>query len=254
MKCYALTRTDGGVEIMRVLDDNVSLAECLAKWTPQRQAQIVSSRELSAAEEASIASSDRTFRDAWRDSGGIIVHMPTAREIWRDRLRRLRAIVFAILDDLYNRALETGDVAEQARIAAKRQALRDVPADPRIITASTPAELLALPDLIEEAQNVEPPVLPTPEPKSVLLAPATIASFSSVPGASISYQNLTVPGLLATDVIVQAWFSADFAPGTVTYVAERVVSANTIRVRFQKTSTGAVTPTANQVLNVLVRR
>lgn len=95
---------------------------------------------------------------------------------------------------------------------------------------------------------------PPPAPVNILLAPATIASFASVAGAAFSYQNLTVPGLLATDTIVRAWFSADFAPATITYEAERVAGANSLRMRFQKISTGAVVPTANQVLNVQVSR
>jgi hypothetical protein len=256
----AITRSDGGVTILAFVtksfnpdgsvqfERTASIANVNADIVKGRldsvSWRIIPDNEVPA---------DRTFRDAWRDSGTIGFDMPTCREIWRNRLRRLRAIVLAILDDQFNQALEAGDVVEQARIAAKRQALRNVPADPRIVAASTPAQLEALPDLIAEAQAVEPPVLPTPEPKSVLLAPATIASFGSVT-QGFSYQNLTVPGLLATDTILRAWFSADFAPASVTYEAERVVSANTLRMRFQKVSSGASTPTANQVLNVLVRR
>jgi hypothetical protein len=97
------------------------------------------------------------------------------------------------------------------------------------------------------------PVQP-PATGDILLAPATIASFASVAGAAFSYQNLTVPGIQGYDIIVRAWFSADFAPATVTYEAERAIGNNSLRMRFQKISTGAVTPTANQVLNVLVRR
>jgi hypothetical protein len=196
---------------------------------------------------------DRTFRNAWRGGASISVDMPAAREIWRDKLRAERTPVLTDLDGQYQQALEGKNVAQQAAIAAKRQALRNVPADARITAAATPEALKALPDLVAEALNAAPGAS-APDPAVVLLTPATIASFGSVAGAAISYQNLTVPGLLATDTIVRAWFSADFAPGTITYEAERAVGNNSLRMRFQKTSTGAATPTANQVLNVLVRR
>lgn len=256
----AITRSDGGVTIMAFVTKGFNLDGSVQFEREASTANI--NAEIAKAGLDSIGwrvvldndvPSDRTFRNAWRGGAAITVDMPAAREIWRDKLRAERAPHFTDLDGQYQQALESKNVAQQATIAAKRQALRNVTADARITTAATPDALKALPDLVAEALNATPGVV-TPEPAVLLLAPATIASFSSVPGASISYQNLTVPGLLASDIIVRAWFSADFAPSTVTYEAERAAGNNSLRVRFQKTSTGAATPTANQVLNVLVRR
>ena len=86
---------------------------------------------------------DRTFRNAWKDDGGITpgTDMPTARDIHRDRLRAIREPLLLALDADYLRALETNDVLEQRRIAAKKQALRDVTADPAIDAAQTPEAL-----------------------------------------------------------------------------------------------------------------
>lgn len=85
---------------------------------------------------------DYTFRLAWRDTGQKIgIDMPQARNIWRDRMREVRADKLAALDADYLRADESGDVQAKRTIAAKKQALRDVTAHPDIEAAATPEEL-----------------------------------------------------------------------------------------------------------------
>jgi hypothetical protein len=87
---------------------------------------------------------DRTFRDAWQDDpDGVapLVHMPTAREIHRERLRQLRRPVLEWLDVEYVRADEHGDIVQKQAIARRKQALRDVTADPAIDAAETPNAL-----------------------------------------------------------------------------------------------------------------
>ena len=92
--------------------------------------------------DASEIPQDRTFRNAWKDTGASVDHdMPKCRELHRAMLRGLRAPLMAALDAAYMRADEIGDAAEKARIAAKKQALRDVTADPAIAAATTPEEL-----------------------------------------------------------------------------------------------------------------
>lgn len=86
---------------------------------------------------------DRTFRGAWKAGiGTVVVDMPLAREIQRDRLRELRAPQLADLDVEFMRAVESGDAAAQKDIAARKQALRDVTDDPAIDAAKTPEALL----------------------------------------------------------------------------------------------------------------
>ena len=88
---------------------------------------------------------DRYFRNAWKDTGAKLdVDMPKAREIHREHLRARRAPLLAALDTEYMRADEAADVPEKRRIAAKKQALRDVTADPRIDAATTPEALKAV--------------------------------------------------------------------------------------------------------------
>ncbi|MBM3460747.1 MAG: hypothetical protein FJX76_01470 [Armatimonadetes bacterium] len=70
--------------------------------------------------------------------------MPKACEIHRARLRELRTPMLAALDVEWMKALETGDEQKKTQVAAKKQALRDVTADPAIDAADTPAALKAV--------------------------------------------------------------------------------------------------------------
>ena len=86
---------------------------------------------------------DRTFRGAWQFSGSAVdIDMAAARDIHRDNLRQARKPLLDALDVDYMKALEQG--GDTAAIAAQKQVLRDVTADPRIDAAATPDELKAL--------------------------------------------------------------------------------------------------------------
>jgi hypothetical protein len=98
--------------------------------------------------DSSVIPTDRTFRNAWK--ADLSVDMEKAKEIHRQRLRELRKPILEALDVEFMRALEKGDVAAQASLAAKKQALRDVTADPSIANASTPEELkVAVPSVLQ---------------------------------------------------------------------------------------------------------
>lgn len=86
---------------------------------------------------------DNTFVAAFCDQKGKIkVDMPKARGIHRDRLRELRKPLFAALDIQFGQALSREDFKSARAIDIKRQALRDVTADPEIEAADSP-EVLA---------------------------------------------------------------------------------------------------------------
>lgn len=74
----------------------------------------------------------------------ITVDMDKAREIHRQNLRLERAPLLAALDVAYQRADEAGDDAAKADVIARKKALRDLPADPRIDSAKTAEDLLAV--------------------------------------------------------------------------------------------------------------
>jgi hypothetical protein len=96
---------------------------------------------------------DRTFRDAWKPD--LTCDLAKARGIQRDRMRATRKPLLAALDAEYMRADEADDTVKKAEIAAKKQALRDVTADPRIEAATTPEGLKAVwPAVLTEAPVV----------------------------------------------------------------------------------------------------
>ena len=65
---------------------------------------------------------------------GFSVNMAKAREIHKSNIREARAPKLAALDVEFQKALETG--ASTTDIVAKKQALRDAPADSGIDSAS----------------------------------------------------------------------------------------------------------------------
>ena len=67
---------------------------------------------------------------------GFGVDMAKAREIHKTNIRAARAEKFKELDIEFQRAIETNDTSTQASVAAKKQALRDAPADSAISSAS----------------------------------------------------------------------------------------------------------------------
>ena len=71
----------------------------------------------------------------------IKIDMAKAREIHKNNIRSARKDKLADLDVQFQRALETG--ASTTDIVAKKQALRDAPADSAIASASDEAALKA---------------------------------------------------------------------------------------------------------------
>jgi len=72
---------------------------------------------------------------------GFGIDMAKAKEIHKTNIRTAREPKLAELDVQFQRALETG--ASTTDIVAKKQALRDAPADSDIDSASTTDELKA---------------------------------------------------------------------------------------------------------------
>jgi hypothetical protein len=89
---------------------------------------------------------DRTYRDAWADVGtAALVHdLTKAKQIHRTHLRVARQPKLDALDVAYQKADEAGDKAEKKRVAAAKQALRDLPAHPAIDAAQTIEDLRAV--------------------------------------------------------------------------------------------------------------
>jgi hypothetical protein len=76
----------------------------------------------------------------------IIINIDKAKAIKLDALRAERAPKLAALDLAFMRAVEQGDTAKQASIAAEKQALRDV-------------TKVALPDDVASLKDFHPDIL-----------------------------------------------------------------------------------------------
>lgn len=73
----------------------------------------------------------------------IKINLDKAKEIKKDMVRAERSPLLAQLDVEMMRAIESGDTAKQAEIAAKKQALRDATKHPSIVEAQSVEELKA---------------------------------------------------------------------------------------------------------------
>jgi len=88
--------------------------------------------------------SDRHFRDAWSLSGTVISEdMTKAKEIFKDKIREVRAPLLDAEDVVYMKALEADDASAKTASVTKKGKLRDAPAASAIGSADTIAKLKA---------------------------------------------------------------------------------------------------------------
>ena len=88
--------------------------------------------------------SDRAFRGAWSLSGSVISEdMTKAKEIFKDKIREVRAPLLAAEDVTYMKAIEADDSSAKTASATAKTALRNAPAASAISSASTITELKA---------------------------------------------------------------------------------------------------------------
>jgi hypothetical protein len=88
--------------------------------------------------------SDRNFRGAWTLSGNVISEdLATAKTIFKDKIREVRAPLLEAEDVIYMKALEADDASAKTASVAKKKALRDAPAAQAITDADTIAKLKA---------------------------------------------------------------------------------------------------------------
>jgi len=86
--------------------------------------------------------SDRHFRGAWTLSGSTITEdLATSKDIFKNKIREVRASLLAAEDVVYMKALEVDDADAKAASVTKKQALRDAPAASAITNATTITEL-----------------------------------------------------------------------------------------------------------------
>ena len=87
---------------------------------------------------------NRDFRGAWSLSGNVISEdLAKAKEIFRAKIREVRAPLLAAEDVTYMKALEADDADAKAASVAAKAALRDAPAAAAIDAATDIASLKA---------------------------------------------------------------------------------------------------------------
>lgn len=88
--------------------------------------------------------SNRDFRGAWSLSGTVISEdLTKAKEIFKDKIREVRAPLLDAEDVVYMKALETSDTSAQTASVTNKTNLRNAPAASAITDATTIAELKA---------------------------------------------------------------------------------------------------------------
>ena len=88
--------------------------------------------------------SDRHFRGAWSLSGSVISEdMTKAKEIFKDKIREVRAPLLEEEDVVYMKALEADDADAKAASVTKKTNLRNAPAASAITSASSISALKA---------------------------------------------------------------------------------------------------------------
>ena len=88
--------------------------------------------------------SDRHFRGAWSLNGSVISEdLAKAKEIFKDKIREVRAPLLDAEDVVYMKALEAGDTDAQAASVTKKNNLRNAPAASAITNAANIAALKA---------------------------------------------------------------------------------------------------------------
>ena len=88
--------------------------------------------------------SSRLFRDSWSLSGTVITEDVTAaKEIFKDKIREVRASLLKEEDTVFMKALEDDDATARANSKTKKDNLRDAPAASAISSATTIDELKA---------------------------------------------------------------------------------------------------------------
>jgi hypothetical protein len=87
---------------------------------------------------------NRDFRGAWSLSGNVISEdLATAKELFKDKIREVRAPLLDAEDVVYMKAMEADDATAKAASVTKKNNLRDAPAASAIGSASNISELKA---------------------------------------------------------------------------------------------------------------
>jgi len=148
-KAIIVTTLDGSVRVIHK-SPNAKVSWAQVRERAEQDPDVSSARLVSITK----VPSDRYFRGAWRSTGltdDIHIDLPAARNIHIDEIRSIRDEKLKSLDIEMLKAIEVGDTVKQAEIVAKKEALRNMPDDPRFESITDPDELKAfMPEILTE--------------------------------------------------------------------------------------------------------
>lgn len=147
--CIVFKRTqvgDEGVSVIHFDNDKLSVQDALKALPPGVSTyEVVKVSELPARDE---------YRNSWdldNVEKKVKYNLNKAKEIHKEKLRKLREPKLAALDIEYQKADEADDKNEKKKIAAKKQKLRDITDDESIASAQTIEQLkAAIPDVLKD--------------------------------------------------------------------------------------------------------
>lgn len=139
MAYYAVNMNNGTVTVLNIIDETSNITKEIAKWGPEQKNGVVDYHIIDQSE----IPTDRSFRNAWNfNKNARFGHdMNKAKEIFKDKIRSVRAPLLEALDVEYIKADEKENAAEKNNIVIKKQKLRDATANINIANATTIIEL-----------------------------------------------------------------------------------------------------------------
>ncbi len=138
-KLFAITRSDGTLSIMNVVDD-ANMEKVIKDFNAINELKITIDDLKPITRD--VIPTDRYFRNAWKhENGSINVDMKKAREIHINQLRLMRNTKLEELDKSYMKAIERDDSIQKENIATMKQQLRDMPQTFDLSVYKTPDQL-----------------------------------------------------------------------------------------------------------------
>jgi hypothetical protein len=142
MRKIIFTNSDGGLSVVTPVrnpyDTSLDDAEIEQRAWDKLPEDAINPHFVDAAD----IPTDRTFRNAWKNEGGIKVDMGKAKDLTKDRLRNERKPLLETQDVAFQRALESG--ASTTEIVKEKQRLRDITKQVDALTSLDELKALSL--------------------------------------------------------------------------------------------------------------
>ena len=151
-------KEDGGYTsgMLKLIDDDMTPDEAALTIAKKHKKAAVSYRLIDATELPGGTDNnyDRTFYNAFKDTGKVEIDLVKAVEIAKEKIRESRKRVLVDLDLEYTKANEQSDTVEKAKVVERKQIARDATADIRLDAKNETDLKLAMETIISEVENL----------------------------------------------------------------------------------------------------